>query len=79
MRFLMHRLGLTTSFVIEEVCMSWRNYRVGDNLRYFGEEFDGKWDLPCTVTDVFNDHAIADYEGTKLWIDDMSAHMFRLA
>ena len=52
-------------------------YEIGDKLEFYGEEFDGKFCIPCVVTEVHDDHCIAKGDGMTLWIDDGNAYLFR--
>jgi hypothetical protein len=56
-----------------------RKYHIGQKLIWHYEEFDGSGDVPCIVTEVHDDHAIAESDGMHLWIDDDMEYMFRNA
>lgn len=55
----------------------WRNLKVGDKLRWFGSEFDGSWDRPCTVVEIKDWCVIAECDGMELTIDDCFESMFK--
>ena len=57
----------------------WKSLNVGDCIRWYGKEFDGSWDEPCTIKEKFENHLIADCDGIELWIDDWSASQFKKA
>ena len=44
----------------------WKSLNVGDCIRWYGKEFDGSWDEPCTVKEKYEDHLIADCDGIEL-------------
>lgn len=52
-------------------------YKIGQNLIYFWNDFDGRGEMICTVIEVYEDHAIAIADGMRLWIDDSTKSMFR--
>jgi len=57
---------------------NWRNLKVGDRIRWYGTEFDGSWDEPCTVKEIRNDCILADCDGLTLTIDDWSMDQFKI-
>lgn len=57
--------------------MNWKKYRVGDIVEYSWNEFDGKGKIIATVTQVEEDHAIAEADDMKLWIDNDTVENFR--
>ena len=56
---------------------NWRSLRVGDRVHYYGKDFDGEWDYICTIIIIDKDHAIAEWDGVKLYLDDETADLFR--
>lgn len=56
-----------------------KNYHIGDHLLFMVNDFDSPYhEVPCIVTEVFDDHVLAfcAYE-TTLWIDDDTEYQFK--
>ena len=54
-----------------------KNYEVGQKLMWVINEIGCHKKVPCTVTEVHEDHAIAVTEDkTTLWIDEDTAEDF---
>jgi len=47
-----------------------KHYSIGQKLTWRTQEFDGTVDIPCTVTQVADDHVIAESENETLWLDE---------
>ena len=58
----------------------WKDLKVGQRLRYVADEFDGKFECECTVSEVNDEYAIAhsDDRLLVLTIDDDTEHMFHI-
>ena len=50
---------------------------VGDKVKYHYDECDGRGCIIAEVTQVFDDHAIAETHGMSLWIDKDTAFQFQ--
>lgn len=54
--------------------------KIGDNLIFFWDEFDGSGEIPCTVTKVESDYALAFGDDMTLRIEsNCNEDMFRRA
>jgi len=57
--------------------MKWRTLKVGQEITYTVNDFDGHGEFKAVVIDVSNERAIAECNGMKLWIEDFNADMFK--
>ena len=57
-----------------------RQYTVGQSLIYKWNDFDGKGEIECIVTEVCEDHVIAKskVDGVSLYLDKDTEDMFYL-
>lgn len=55
---------------------NWRNWNIGDKIKYSWDDFDGKGVLIGTLIKKAAEHAIVEADGTKLWLDDFTQDMF---
>ena len=55
---------------------NWRNWSVGDKIRWSWNEFDGKGSVTGVLTQKEQDHAIVEADGMRLWVDDDMQEMF---
>ena len=55
---------------------NWRNWNIGDKIRWSWEEFDGKGSTVGVLTSKEEDHAIVEADGMDLWVDDIMQDMF---
>lgn len=56
---------------------NWRNWSVGDKIKWSWDEFDGKGSVIGVLTSKENDHAIVEADGMHLWVDDIMQDMFQ--
>lgn len=60
--------------------INYRELKIGDELTYRWDDFDGYGEKDVVVTKIENDHAIASYtdaiSSENYWIDDDTAEMF---
>lgn len=55
----------------------WREWTVGERVTYEYNDFDGSGKIPCYISSVHNDHAIAmDADAIRYWVDNDTEHMF---
>ena len=52
---------------------NWRNKKLGDKLIYAWEDFDGSGSYEVIITEVHDDHLIAEHDDIHLWLDDDTA------
>lgn len=62
--------------ISESQTSSWRDWNVGDKVRWSTNDFDGKVNVVGEVTDKEDDHLIVSADGMKLWVDDDTASSF---
>lgn len=55
---------------------NWKEWKIGDQIKWSWNEFDGKGSMIGTLTEVYDDHAIMVAEGLDIWIDDCFSDMF---
>ena len=55
---------------------SWRDWNIGDTIRYHWKDFEGEGEYTGTVARTYSDHLIVAVEDMKLWVDDNTANMF---
>lgn len=53
-----------------------KTYYKGQKLRFTSDDFDGRTDIACEVTEVGDRYAVAQAEGIVLWIDDDTEYQF---
>ena len=61
------------SISIKSSTNSWREWKVGDEVTYITDEFDGHTEEKCVVISVEDDHATispVDDSSVKYWVDD---------
>ena len=61
------------SINIKSSTNSWREWKVGDEVTYITDEFDGHTEEKCVVISVEDDHALispVDDSSVKYWVDD---------
>lgn len=69
----LHELGIDLD---EEVTVSdrdWRNWTVGEKIKFIADEFDGRTEEECVVVSIEDDHAIIspiNDSSVRYWIDD---------
>ena len=69
----LHELGIDLD---EEVTVSdrdWRNWTVGEEIKFIADEFDGHTEEDCVVVSIEDDHAIIspiNDSSVRYWIDD---------
>ena len=69
----LHELGIDLD---EEVTVSdrdWRNWTVGEKIKFIADEFDGYSEEDCVVVSIEDDHAIIspiNDSSVRYWIDD---------
>ena len=56
---------------------NWREWKIGDKVKYSWNEFAGKGSLIGLLTIQEEDHAIVEAEDMHLWLDDDTKDMFR--
>lgn len=58
--------------------LNYRNLEIGQHILFAGKEPpDFKpFEEECVVIEKHTDHAIAQYEDVKVWIDDDTANLF---
>lgn len=56
--------------------INWKTLKVGETIKFVVDEFDGKLETICVVTEVNDDYAIAEGDGMNLWIDEDTAYQF---
>jgi len=55
----------------------WRNWSIGRLTIWEYHDFDGYGQHVGFISEIYDDHAIMEADGMKLWIDDTSVYMFR--
>lgn len=48
---------------------SWKNWNIGDTIKWIVDEFDGHMERIGKVTQIFEDHVIVEADGMNLWVD----------
>jgi hypothetical protein len=56
--------------------MAWKNWEIGDIIKYETHDFDGVFRSLGVVTVKEKDHLIVESMGMKLWVDETTADMF---
>lgn len=60
--------------------VNYKELKVGDELIFHWDDFDGSGEKECTVVDILEDSAVANHiDGIyeeRYWIDEDTQHMF---
>ena len=56
---------------------NWREWKIGDTIRYSWNEFDGSGSTIGIVTEVDKDHIIVRADDMNLWCEDFNCDMFQ--
>lgn len=56
--------------------MNWREWSIGDKIRFSWNEFDGKGSMIGVVEKKEKDHIIVFADDMHLWVDDSFQDMF---
>lgn len=56
---------------------NWREWKIGDTIRYSWNEFDGSGSTVGIVTEVEADHIIVRADDMNLWCEDFNCDMFQ--
>lgn len=57
--------------------MKWQNWNIGDTIRWYWNEFDGKGSVLGVLTVKEPDHIIIEADGMHLWCDDDTEENFK--
>ena len=73
------RVGNVLDKIIFEVVdmSNWREWKIGDTIRYSWNEFDGSGSTVGIVTEVETDHIIVRADDMNLWCEDFNCDMFQ--
>lgn len=55
----------------------WREWKLGDKIKYSWNEFDGSGSTVGTVTEIEADHIIVRADDMNLWCEDFNSDMFQ--
>ena len=55
----------------------WREWKLGDTIKYSWNEFDGSGSTVGTVTEIEADHIIVRADDMNLWCEDFNCDMFQ--
>lgn len=56
---------------------NWREWKIGDKIKYSWNEFDGSGSTIGIVTEVDKDHIIVRADDMNLWCEDFNCDMFQ--
>lgn len=74
-----NKVGNVLDKIIFEVAdmSNWREWKIGDTIRYSWNEFDGSGSTVGFVTEVEADHIIVRADDMNLWCEDFNCDMFQ--